>query len=132
MDSLFYVNAGLIALFFFWFGSRFVLAPGLGVDFRMPEMAGARAAARPTESVISVRASGQIFADGLLNLVQLRDWLRVQAKGLKEPSLLIRASGEVTVQELTEIVSAAQEAGFVRIVVGTEELSTDAATQGSR
>jgi len=132
MDSLFYVNAGLIVFFFFWFGSRFILTPGLGVDFRMPEMTGANATARPTECVISVRASGQIFADGLLNLAQLRDWLRVQAKGSKEPSLLIRASGEVRVQELTEIVSAAQSAGFVRIVVGTEEVSTDVVTQRSR
>ena len=123
MDSLFYVNAAPIVVFFFLFGSRFVLAPGLGVDFQMPEMSGAIAGARTTECVISVRPSGQIFADGLLDLAQLRDWLQVQAKALREPTLLVRASTGVRVQELTEIVSAARAAGFVRVVVGAEDPS---------
>ena len=39
----FLVNAGLLVLFFSLFGSRFVLAPGLGVDFRLPTVAGANA-----------------------------------------------------------------------------------------
>ena len=34
-DALFYVNVGVLALFFLVFGSRFVLAPGLGVDFKL-------------------------------------------------------------------------------------------------
>ena len=37
-DALFYVNVGVLALFFLVFGSRFVLAPGLGLDFKLPEM----------------------------------------------------------------------------------------------
>lgn len=126
-DFLFFVNGGLIVLFFALFGSRFVLAPGLGVDFRMPEMAGARAGAAATERVISVGASGQIFAaNGLLNLAQLREWLTAEAAKLKQPSLLIRASAEVPVSRLTEIASAAREAGFVRVVVGAEEPAGDA------
>lgn len=125
MDSLFYVNAGLIVLFFFLFGSRFVLAPGLGVDFQMPTMAGAMAGVRTTECVISVGPSGQIFADGLLDLRQLRDWLQVQAKKTKEPSLLIRASTGVRVEDLTDIISAARAAGFVRVVIGAEEPTSD-------
>ncbi len=121
-DFLFYVNAGLIGLFFFLFGSRFVLAPGLGVDFRMPEMAGARAGAAPTERVISVLPSGQIFAaNGLLNMVQLREWLKAEASKLREPSLLVRASAGVPLAQLADIVSAATEAGFTRVVVGAEE-----------
>ena len=47
-DALFLVNGGLIILFFFLFGSRFVLAPGLGVGFQLPEMAAAGAGAAPT------------------------------------------------------------------------------------
>lgn len=121
-DFLFFVNGGLLVLFFSLFGSRFVLAPGLGVDFRLPEMAGARAGAATTERVISVLPSGQIFAaNGLLNLAQLREWLRTEAAKLKEPSLLVRASAGVPLAQLAEIVSAAQEAGFTRIVVGAEE-----------
>jgi biopolymer transport protein ExbD len=130
-DFLFFVNVGLIVLFFFLFGSRFVLAPGLGVDFRMPEMAGARAGAATTERVISVLPSGQIFAaNGLLNMAQLREWLSVEAGKLREPSLLVRASAGVPLSQLAEIVSAATEAGFTRVVVGAEEPGGDG--QGGR
>lgn len=117
---MFFVNGGLIVLFFSVFGSRFVLAPGLGMDFRMPEMAGARAGAATAERVISVLPSGQIFADGLLTMEQLREWLKVEARKLKEPSLLVRASAGVPLSQLTDIISAASEAGF-RVVVGAEE-----------
>ena len=37
LDALFYVNVGVLALFFTMLGSRFVLAPGLGVDFQLPK-----------------------------------------------------------------------------------------------
>lgn len=119
-DFLFFVNGGLLLFFFAVFGSRFVLAPGLGVDFKMPEMTGALAGAAPTERVISVLPSGQIFADGLLNMAQLREWLKVEAKKSKQPSLLVRASVGVPVEELADIVSAAHAARF-RVVIGAEE-----------
>lgn len=123
-DFLFFVNGGLIALFFVLFGSRFVLAPGLGVSFELPEMTGARAGAATTETVISVRPSGQIFAaNGLLNLAQLREWLKAEAQKSKQPSLLVRASAEVPMTELTDIVSVAREAGYTRVVLGAEEPS---------
>lgn len=120
-DFLFFVNVGLIVLFFDLLGSRFVLAPGLGVDFQIPEMAGAVAAASATDRYISVLPSGQIFADGLMSMDQLRDWLKVEARKLRQPSLLVRASSGVPISELTEIVSAAREAGFSRVVWGAEE-----------
>ncbi len=82
------------------FGSRFVLAPGLGVDFRMPELTGARAGAATTQRVISVLPSGQIFADGLLNKPQLRLWLKAEAAKLKQPSLLVRASAGVPLSDV--------------------------------
>ena len=50
LDMLFLVNGGLLVLFFMLFGSRFVLSPGLGVDFRLPVMAGALANATATTS----------------------------------------------------------------------------------
>ncbi len=120
-DALFYVNVALLGLFFTLFGSRFVLAPGLGVDFKVPELPGATAGATPTDRFISVLPSGQIFADGLLNMAQLREWLRNEARKLKEPSLLIRADPKVSVSKMTDIVSAATEAGFKRVVVAAEE-----------
>jgi biopolymer transport protein ExbD len=121
-DALFYVNVGLLALFFTLFGSRFVLAPGLGLDFQVPFVAGAQAGAAPTTSYISVLRTGQIFTDdGLFNPAQLEDWLKAQARQYRRPSLLIRASAGVPVSSLTQVYNLACKAGFVRVVVGAEE-----------
>lgn len=120
-DALFYVNVVLLGLFFALFGSRFVLAPGLGVDFKVPEMPGAKAGAATTDRFVSVLPSGQIFADGLLNLAQLRVWLKVEAAKLQQPSLLVRASAGVPLSLVADITSAAREAGFVRVMVAAEE-----------
>ena len=122
MGSLHYVNVGLVALFFFVFGSRFVLAPGLGVDFQLPKLSGARAGASRTTQVISVLRSGQVFTeDGLVDLNQLREWLHLQASREKQPALLVRASAGVTLSELVDIQNAAREAGFSRVLLGAEE-----------
>ena len=122
-DFIFLVNGGLIVMFFLLFGSRFVLAPGLGVDFVMPEMPGALAGASRTTHVISVIRPGLIFVDdGAINFDQLCQWLNVQAKQVKQPSLLVRVSAsKVPVTDLTDIASAAHAAGFTRVVVGALE-----------
>lgn len=125
-EYVFFINVGLIVVFFSLLGSRFVLAPGLGVDFRMPKLSGAVAGATPTDRFISVLPTGQIFvADGLLNMDQLRLWLDSEAKKLRQPSLLVRASAGVPLAQLTEIVSAAREAGFSRVVWGAEEVAAE-------
>jgi len=123
-DYLFLVNCGLIVLFFGVFGSRFVLAPGLGLDFRLPEMAGARAGAATTTHVISVPRSGLYFADGAMNLAQLRLWLEAQSKSTPEPVLLIRADVGVPLADLTEVAAVARAAGFVRVIVAAEDTGT--------
>lgn len=131
-DHLFYVNVALIGVFFMLGGSRFILAPGLGIDFRVPEMPGAVAGAATTERVISVLPSGQIFADGLLNLPQLRAWLKEEGRKLRQPSLLIRASAGVSLAELADITSAARDAGFVRIVLAAEEPASESGAAAPR
>jgi biopolymer transport protein ExbD len=126
--ALHYVNVGLLGLFFSVFGSRFVLAPGLGVDFQLPQMAGARADASQTTSyIINVLRSGQIFTeDGLVDMGQLREWLKARAgRHASRPTLLIRASSGVTLSELVEIQGAAREAGFGRVLWGAEERGAD-------
>jgi biopolymer transport protein ExbD len=65
--------------------------------------------------------------DGAISLEQLRAWLKVQAAQTKQPSLLVRASAnKVPITDLTDITSAATEAGFVRVVVGALEPSVPA------
>ncbi|MBI5380384.1 MAG: biopolymer transporter ExbD [Opitutae bacterium] len=120
-DWLFFVNGGVLVLFFLLFGSRFVLAPGLGVDFRMPVVPGALAGASTTTHMISVKNGGLIFADsGALSLAQLREWLKAAARTTKDPILLVRASAGVPMSDLTDIYTVAQEAGFIRVVWGAE------------
>ena len=121
-DFVFLVNGGLVALFFLLFGSRFVLAPGLGLDFQMPEIAGARAGAAATTHLITVNGSGLIFLpDGPADLERLRDWLNAEGKKTRRPTLLVRASSGVSGGLIANITSAAREAGF-SVVWGAEEL----------
>ena len=119
LDALFYVNVGVLALFFSVLGSRFVLAPGLGVDFHLPVTTNVSRVI--TTSTISVKNSGQIFADGLLSMPQLREWLKAEAKKAKDPSLLMRMSAGVPVSVQNDIVSAARDAGFKAVIVAAEE-----------
>jgi biopolymer transport protein ExbD len=78
------------------------------------------AGAITTDRFISVLPSGQIFANGLVNMNQLQEYLRIESKKLKDPSLLVRASEDVPISQLAEIVSVAREAGF-RVIWGAEE-----------
>jgi len=117
-DSLFFVNAGLLVLFFALFGSRSVLAPSLGVEFRLPQISDPGMA--QTTHKISVKRDGMIFADsGQLTLVQLRAWLKEQAKVTKQPVLLVLEDADVSSSTSTDIWTAAHEAGF-GVVLGVE------------
>lgn len=129
MGALHYVNVGLLGLFFSLLGSRFVLAPGLGVDFQLPQIPGAQAGAAQTTHVISVLRSGQIFSeDGLVDIGQLREWLNAKAVPTgPRPTLLVRASTGVTLAELTRIEGAAHEAGF-RVLLAAEESDVPGST----
>ena len=110
-DALFFVNGALILVFFVLFGSRFVLAPGLGVNFRLPEMAGAGAAAAPV--VISLPRSDMVLVDdGMLNYAQLRGWLEKRARSEKGLALLVRADRQVPLEDLGVIAEMAASAGF--------------------
>jgi biopolymer transport protein ExbD len=116
------VNVILLVLFFSVLGSRFVLSPGLGVDFELPALDGARAGAAQTPYYINVLRSGQIFTeDGLVDMGQLHDWLKAHAAKDARPTLLIRASSQVSLSELVEIQGAARAAGFGKVLIGAED-----------
>jgi biopolymer transport protein ExbD len=113
LDMLFLVNGALIMMFFVLFGSRFVLAPGLGVDFRLPDMALADGGAAPTAVVISLRRSGMVLVDdGMLDYAQLQGWLEKRARREKGLALLVRADRRVALEDLGIIAEMAANAGF--------------------
>ena len=132
LDWLFFVNVGLLALFFSVFGSRFVLAPGLGLNFRLPGAAGPAVSARPASHVISVLDSGQVFTpDGLTSVPALGPWLKVQAGRVESPTLLVRAGAGVPTSVLAEVASAAHGAGF-ELVWAVADREGGAARPGGR
>jgi biopolymer transport protein ExbD len=120
-DWLFVANAGLLVLFFSLFGSRFVLAPGLGLDFRLPRIAGANVNARPPTHTISVIDSGLIFtSDGARKLEELGGWLLREKKAVRNPLLLVRGGVGVPVSVMAEIANAAYRAGY-EVLLAAEE-----------
>ena len=121
-DFVFLVNGGLLVLFFLLFGSRFVLAPGIGVGFQLNEMSGARGGATRTTHRITVKPSGLIFIDdGPADKARLNKWLVEEAKTTRQPSLLIIASRTVQGGDIVEIANAALAAGFVHVQWAAEE-----------
>jgi biopolymer transport protein ExbD len=106
----------MLVLFFLLFGSRFVLAPGLGITFRLPEMAGALEGAAAATVVISVPRSDMVLVeDGMYNYAQLRGWLQKRARQEKSPVLLVRADRGVPSEDMGIIADMAVQAGFAGV-----------------
>jgi biopolymer transport protein ExbD len=123
--SLFFVNAGLIALFFVLFGSRFVLSPGLGMDFSVPVVAAALSGAVATDVVVAVKATDMAFVEGAkVDFAGLRQYLAGRAKGRAGLRLLVQADSTLTARELTEVYDMAREAGFVSVQIAAEPVAT--------
>lgn len=132
LDALFYVNVGMLAVFFLLFGSRFVLAPGLAVDFRLPQAGGAATARVMTDVVIAVPAANMAVVEGaVLDFKGLGAWLRGQTMaspgisrgGVAEPRgkrLLVQASSALPARDLAEIYALAADAGFAGVLIATD------------
>ena len=127
-DTLFYVNVGALAVFFFVFGSRFVLAPGLAVDFALPRAGAAATSTLTTDVVIAVPATGMAVVDGaVLDFNRLGVWLREQAARPGRPGeaprkrLLVQASGSLPARDLAELYALAADAGFSGVLVATAD-----------
>ena len=132
-DALFYVNVGALAVFFFVFGSRFVLAPGLAVDFALPKAGQAATSALTTDVVIAVPAAGMAVVDGaVLDFNRLGLWLREQAgrrgQGKEAPRkrLLVQASASLPTRDLAEIYALAADAGFAGVLFATADAGAGA------
>lgn len=129
LDALFYVNVGALAVFFLIFGSRFVLAPGLAVDFALPAADEAAMARLTTDVVIAVPASNMAVVDGaVVDFSGLGEWLRMRAGAddRTAPSrkrLLVQASGALPARDLTQIYALAADAGFSGVLVATDDVA---------
>lgn len=127
LDALFYVNVGALAVFFLVFGSRFVLAPGLAVDFALPTAAADATARMRTDVVIAVPAADMAVVDGaVVDFAGLGEWLRARANGAEgspRPRLLVQASGGLPARDLARLYALAADAGFAGVLIATDEAS---------
>jgi biopolymer transport protein ExbD len=120
-EVLFYVNAGLLALFFVLFGSRFVLSPGLGVEFDVPSLPAAMAGAVSTDVVVAIKGADMAFVEGAkVNFSGLRQNLIERAREHKGLRLLVQADAALTTRDLTEVYDMAREAGFTSVQIAAE------------
>lgn len=119
-DTLFYINAGALALFFLLFGSRYVLAPGLGVDFALPTAGEAATSTLITDVVIAVPAPGMVVVEGaVVDYAGLAGWLRTRVAGERRKRLLVQASASLPARDLAEIYALAADAGFSGVLIAT-------------
>lgn len=131
-DALFWVNLGLLGLFFGLFGSRFVLSPGIPLaneSFGLPRSGSAVATAALTSVVISLPRPGMALTDdGLYGYAGLRPWMNKKAAtasgGLR---LLIQADATVPMQDLVELHDMARQAGFEAVQLATQSAGERAA-----
>ncbi len=124
-DALFWVNGGLIALFFVLFGSRFVLSPGLPLanqDFVLPSSGTAVQTAAMTSVVVSLPRPGMALTDdGLYSYAGLKDWMARRAEQGSAPArLLIQADASVPMQDLVQLHDMARQAGFESVQLATQ------------
>jgi biopolymer transport protein ExbD len=126
MDGVFYTNVVLLGLFFAFFGSRFVLSPGVNLvraDFAMASSTGAISGAVSTSAVISVLGPEMVFTDvGRMSYTELAVWLPTQVtRGVEtESRLLVKASAGVTAQDLLRLSDLALAAGFSGVQLALE------------
>jgi biopolymer transport protein ExbD len=124
LDVLFWVNAGLIALFFSLLGSRFVLAPGLPVGvaaggLELPRTEGAQP--RAAEVVVSYRRDNMIlFEGGIYELANFRAVLERYARANPGAAMIVRVDRQVSMQGFVDLCDLARQAGFAYVQVAAE------------
>jgi biopolymer transport protein ExbD len=115
-DYLYWVNVVVIALFFTYFGSRFVLSPGIAMgkgERLLPVFSSAVAGAVPTQLTVQIAQGGQLYVDtGFVTFEKLRGWLAAQARQTPGATLLILAHPSNSVDLLNKITDAANSVGI--------------------
>ena len=124
LDMMFWVNVGVVMLFFSLLGSRFVLAPGLqvqvaGGEFSLPEINVTTQVAATV--VVSYRRDDMvIFEGGTYARNDVRSRLTQYAKDHPGSVMLLRCDKAVSVQGYVVLCEMAREAGFASVVLAVE------------
>ena len=114
LDVLFYVNVGVLALFFTLWGSKYVLSPG--IPFDLPISDGAVESAVATDFVVNMQRDNLIlFEGGRYSLESFKVKLDEVANGQGgkgRARLLLRTDRQTSTQALGAFLAVAMAAGF--------------------
>ncbi len=127
-DVFFWVNAGVIALLFVMFGSRFVLAPGLAMGvagqeagIELPNVAAGSQGAGAASVVVSYRRDNVLlFEGGMFSLEELRKQMSNYVRAHPGAVLLVRADRQVSMQAFLDLCDMARKEGFASVLIAAE------------
>lgn len=124
-DGLFWLNVGVVVVFFTLLGSKFVLPYGVAVGTdggSMLPAAGnlAQGVAGPTV-VVSYRSESIIlFEDGIYSFTDLRAQMERYIKAHPGTVVLVRINAEAPVKAFIQISELAQTLGYAGVVLAAD------------
>ena len=128
LDMMFWVNVGMVMLFFSLLGSRFVLAPGLpvqvGGELVLPASKSTTQGAASV--VISYRRDNMVlFEGGIFDLRDLRP--RIEQYGKEHPGsvMLVRYDKAVSMQGFVDLCDLARASGLSVLVAAEPQVAEE-------
>ena len=124
IDAVPMIDVLLIALFIMALGSRFIYAPGVGVDLslQLPASAGTFIEAVPTDAALTVKVltakqDNLYIFDGSIYSLNTLEQMFKDYKQLEEgtATLLVKADKSVAIDTLVKIADLARTARFAKI-----------------
>jgi biopolymer transport protein ExbD len=111
------IDVVLLLLLFFILASSYVLQPGIRVELPL----GGKISPLPGKQyILTLTSSGLLFfGDQMLEWADLPESLEEGRESGEERSLLIRADGRVTYEQLARIMEIARQSGFRSITWAT-------------
>ena len=124
IDLVPFIDVCVILMFFGVFGSRFILAPGVAIDLRLPEAAAVSHEALPTSRVVTVgEVDGSemlIFEGRILDVPKFDRFLQDRAGAYEGEVLLVRMDRDVSMDLLVRVMATARKAGFEQVLLAAE------------
>ena len=116
----------VIAVFFGFFSSPFVLPPGVEVDLELSE---GLVTGLGVTAVLTVKQNNMLLFEGQnLKLSQFEEKARVYLDGEKNAALLLRLDPSIDTDTLFKIFGEAKKAGFAKVHVAGEKEVIDLPT----
>jgi biopolymer transport protein ExbD len=119
----------LICVMFLLLGSRFVSAPGEGIQ--LPVMAGGAPAGVATVAVLTYKSDEMMILDG--RVITLEGWQRLIERGdsAGEGVLLVKADADLPLQTLLRLAELARLAGYSALQIAANGSEAETLWEGA-